>query len=148
MMGRLKRYTSEHATKPLWAIEYRGSEEPPILPGEEGIVEIVAADAMAKPQAQLDAEADAFKLALRALFEQAVDGSTPEGFMSRTIALTVLNETNRLRAWITSFKAAVAASTSLANLKTGVAALNNMPEVQPVTMKNELKAKGNSGLAD
>lgn len=93
-------------------------------------------------------EADAFKLQLRTLFNSAVDGSTPEGFAARTILLTILDETNRLRAWITSFKAAVAAATSLGNLQTRVAALNNMPEVSAATMKTALADKANSGLAD
>lgn len=41
--------------------------------------------------------------------------------------LTV-DEINLVREWIVSFKAAVAAATSLANLQTRVAALNDMPD--------------------
>lgn len=46
----------------------------------------------------------------------------------KAIALTLLDEINLLREWIASFKAAVAASTSLANLQTRVAALPDMPD--------------------
>ena len=43
-------------------------------------------------------------------------------------ALVILDELNIIRNWITSFKAAVAAATSLADLQSRVAALDNMPE--------------------
>jgi hypothetical protein len=39
-----------------------------------------------------------------------------------------MDEVNNLRGWIVSFKAATAASSSLADLKTRVAALPNMPD--------------------
>jgi len=44
------------------------------------------------------------------------------------LALLSLEEINALRQWITSYKAAVAGATSLANLQTRVAALPNVPD--------------------
>jgi hypothetical protein len=46
----------------------------------------------------------------------------------RAAGAVQVDEINLLRQWITSFKAAVAAATSLADLKTRVAALANMPD--------------------
>lgn len=48
--------------------------------------------------------------------------------LNKAIALTLLDELNLLREWLVSFKAVVAASTSLANLQTRVAALPDMPD--------------------
>ncbi len=47
---------------------------------------------------------------------------------TKAILLTLLDELNNLRDWITAFKAATAAATSLANLQTRVAALPNTPD--------------------
>lgn len=46
----------------------------------------------------------------------------------RAVASIMVDEINALRDWVTSFKAAVAAATSLADLKTRVAALNDLPD--------------------
>jgi len=50
------------------------------------------------------------------------------GIVEKASLLTLFDENNNLREWITSFKAAVTASTSLANLQTRVAALPDMPD--------------------
>lgn len=47
----------------------------------------------------------------------------------KAIYLTIIDETNRFRDWITQFKAATAAATSLADLKTRVAALPDFSQV-------------------
>lgn len=46
----------------------------------------------------------------------------------RAVAAIMVDEINSLRQWITSFKAAVAAATTLADLKTRVAALAALPD--------------------
>lgn len=46
----------------------------------------------------------------------------------KAILLTLLDELNNLREWITDFKAAIAASTSMADMKTRIAALSNTPD--------------------
>lgn len=47
--------------------------------------------------------------------------------IERAEVLVLIDEVNSLRAWIESFKAAVAAASTLADLKTRVAALSAMP---------------------
>lgn len=46
----------------------------------------------------------------------------------KAVLLTLLDEINRLRGWLASFKAAVAASTSMADMKTRIAALPDTPD--------------------
>jgi hypothetical protein len=64
--------------------------------------------------------------------------------LARAIIVGTVTELNDLRAWITSFKAAVAAASSLANLQTRVAALANTPQrtkAQVITfIKNNVTA--------
>lgn len=47
--------------------------------------------------------------------------------LARAIVLTAIDEINAMRAWVTQFKAAVAASGSLSDMKNRIAALPNMP---------------------
>ena len=48
--------------------------------------------------------------------------------IEKGLALTLLDEINLIRGWFVAFKAAVAASTSLANLQTRIAALPDTPD--------------------
>ena len=66
----------------------------------------------------------------------------------RAILLVLLDENNVTRQWITSFKVAVAAATSLADLKARVAALPNMPDRTVLQAKNAVQDKLNSGSSD
>ncbi len=63
----------------------------------------------------------------------------------RAIAALAVDEINTLREWIVSFQAAVAASSSLANLQTRVAALPNLPDRTLAQAKTAFIAKVNSG---
>ncbi len=63
----------------------------------------------------------------------------------RAIAALAIDEINTLREWIVSFQAAVAASTSLANLQTRVAALPNLPDRTLAQAKTAFINKVNSG---
>lgn len=56
------------------------------------------------------------------------DGTDGAARVSRAMTYIMVDEINSLRGWITSFKAAVAAATNLANLQTRVAALATMPD--------------------
>lgn len=59
----------------------------------------------------------------------------------KAAALVTMDEINILRQWDQSFKAAVAASTSLADLKTRVAALPAMPDRTATQIVNAVTAK-------
>ncbi len=69
----------------------------------------------------------------------------PDSRAYRATAALAIDEINILREWIVSFQAAVAASTSLANLQTRVAALPNLPDRTLTQAKNAFIAKVNSG---
>ena len=66
----------------------------------------------------------------------------------RASAGVTIDEINALRDWITSFKAAVAAATNLANLQTRVAALADMPDRTLAQAKTAIVAKIDSGTVD
>lgn len=63
------------------------------------------------------------------------------GRLERAIVVTALNEINNLRQWIASFRAEVAAATSLADLKTRVAGLPNMPDRTKTQLISTIKDK-------
>ena len=67
---------------------------------------------------------DRRRLAASALLD-ALGG---ESALVRAVVLVLVDDVNDLRQWVTSFKAAVAAATTLADLKTRVAALANTPD--------------------
>ena len=66
----------------------------------------------------------------------------------RAVLLTIFDENNNTREWIQSFKSAVAAATSLADLKNRVAALPDMPDRTIAQAKNAVQNKINSGDSD
>lgn len=66
----------------------------------------------------------------------------------RAVAAVATDEINLLRGWIVSFKTQVAASASLADLKTRVASLPNMPDRTLVQFRNAVGAKIDSGAVD
>jgi hypothetical protein len=59
----------------------------------------------------------------------------------RAELLVTMDELNALRQWITSFKAATAAATTLADLKTRVAALANTPDRTAAQIKPALVSR-------
>lgn len=67
--------------------------------------------------------------------------TAPSPQLSEAIVLLTMDEINNLRGWIVSFKAATAAASSLADLKTRVAALPNMPNRTTNQLVNALSAK-------
>jgi hypothetical protein len=66
----------------------------------------------------------------------------------RAVVLVALDEVNDLRAWVTQFKAAVAAASSLADLKSRVAALPNLPQRERDQAKGAVATKIAAGGSD
>lgn len=77
-----------------------------------------------------------------------VGASTPAGKLYRAVVLVSKDEVNALRAWLTDFKGAVAAATSLADLKVRVAALPSMPARTAAQARSALLAKLDEVEAD
>lgn len=69
------------------------------------------------------------------------DPASPVSRVERAAALVVLDRVNELREWLTAFKAATAAATSLANLQTRVAALPNTPDYTAAQIKTAVQNK-------
>lgn len=79
----------------------------------------------------------------------ALNASRDEAIMAaRSVTLAALDEVNALRAWITAFKAAVAASSSLADMKTRVAATSSMPARTNTKLRTVITTAINNGSAD
>jgi hypothetical protein len=76
----------------------------------------------------------------------AIDGNIRLGYDNRAIAKLIVDEINDLRQWITSFKSATAASSTLADFKTRIAALPNMPDRTMSQAKSAYKALIDSGV--
>lgn len=66
----------------------------------------------------------------------------------RAVMLVLIDENNLTREWIQNFKSAVSASASLADLKTRVAALPDMPDRTVAQAKTAVQNKINSGASD
>lgn len=150
-MARLKRYKATDTTQPLWAVEKRDSGDPPILPAEVGLVEIVDCDNDAtleslKPQAQLDAEVTAALAALKAIADSTVDAIDQQGLLTRALAVVILDAVNTIHSTWTDFKTETAAATSLANFQSRVAA--NTPDLPQRTKAQLLAAIKNEIAAD
>jgi hypothetical protein len=68
--------------------------------------------------------------------------------LARAIVLVSMDEVNALRAWVTAFKGAVAASSSLADLKSRVAALDNLPQRTAALAKTAVRNRIDTDEAD
>jgi hypothetical protein len=101
--------------------------------------EIVDAEEAAAAQRAEDAAA-AEAVAAAALLAMQSELDNAER-ITKGLALTILDEFNRLSARIRAFDAAVAASTSLANLQTRTAALADIPDRTAAQLKAAIKAK-------
>lgn len=69
---------------------------------------------------------DAVRTARR-LARELYDAADHLGRIQRAMAVLTVDELNALRSWVTDFKAAVAAATTLADLKARVALLPSLP---------------------
>lgn len=92
------------------------------------------------------AEAAATLTATRAIGINVIDA--PEGIDRRAIADMVISELNNIRQWIAAFKVEVAAATNLADLKTRVAGLPNMPDRTLAQARTAYKNSINAGAVD
>lgn len=75
-------------------------------------------------------------------------GTEAQAKLFRAVASVLVDELNSIRQWITSFKAATAAATSLNDFKTRVAALGNMPDRTLAQAKTAITNTLNSGTVD
>jgi hypothetical protein len=66
----------------------------------------------------------------------------------RAVADAARDSDNSMRAWITSFKAAVAAATNLADLKTRVAALPALPAITNAQLVTAISSRIDDGTVD
>lgn len=87
----------------------------------------------------------ALRAAAKACLASAKDAQAKK---DRAVVAILLNEINDLRAWITSFKAATAAATNLADFKTRVSALSNTPARTMSQAQTKYEAMIDSGKHD
>ena len=96
-------------------------------------------DAAEQAQRQADAAAaDAAQAAALLALESELDNAER---ITKGLALTILDELNRLSTRIRAFDAAMAAATSLANLQTRTAELSAIPDRTAAQLKAAVKAK-------
>lgn len=65
---------------------------------------------------------------------------------ARALALITMDEINLLRQWVADFKGQVAAASSLADLKTRVAALPNTPDRTTTQLKQAIRNRIDAGV--
>ncbi len=94
------------------------------------------------------AEAAAALTARRTTASNVSNNSTADGIQMRAIVSILLDELNTLRAWTVSFKAEVAAATTLADLKSRVATLSTLNNRTLTQAKTAYQNKINDGSAD
>ena len=120
----------------------------------DGIVSPSNLQAAAQPTIDAFDDSDAAELAFentnaRASAISRLDNDKTDLLkLQRAEAGIAIDEINAIREWITSLKAAVAAASTIANLKTGVAALPNMPDRTLAQAITALKNKINGGTVD
>lgn len=87
-------------------------------------------------------------LSVRTAGKDLLDSQSDAGIILRSVLDICLDEINALRGWITDYKADVAAATSLADLKTRVAANPDLPNRTLVQLRNAVKSRIDSGSLD
>ena len=96
-----------------------------------------------------DAAEQAYQAALSRPLAVSQLGLTNAQFMLlRGVVSVLVDEVNALRDWITSFKTATAAATSLANLQTRVAGLAAMPDRTLSQARTAIANAINAGTVD
>jgi hypothetical protein len=96
------------------------------------------------PEAQAAWESDQAK----ATAHDSVDAIHADAKLLRAFADILKDELNILRAWLTDWKADVAAASSLANLQTRMAANSDLPARTLAQLKTALKNRINDGTAE
>lgn len=87
-------------------------------------------------------------LRLRSRAVNIVNGKDAHHRLVRATAAVLIDELNLIRQWLVSFKAQVALASNLADLKTRVATLPNMPDRTLAQAKTAIENKLNSGTVD
>lgn len=68
--------------------------------------------------------------------------------VERAVILTIIDELNNIRQWLTALKAANNTATTYATLKTGISGLSNMPDRTSAQAKTAVQNKITAGDAD
>jgi hypothetical protein len=102
----------------------------------------------AEKDAITDFEVSQSSTATRVNAKAMIDGFFGSELFHRAFADIIKDEINILRQWLTDFKADVAASVSLADLKARVALLSDLPDRNLTQLKNQIKARIDSGDVD
>ena len=95
-----------------------------------------------------DAIAAQMTLDIRNGAKARMTGFEVDALQLRAFADILKDEINDQRAWLTSFKAEVAASISLADFKIRVAALPNMPQRTLAQLRTAIQSRIDSGAVD
>jgi hypothetical protein len=116
--------------------------------GWRGRVPVPAEATMEAKWAELVAAEPTPQAALRARAKALFDGTSEGGVKDRAIAWLLVNQLNTLRSWDMSFKAAVAASVSLADLKARVALLPDLAQITLSAARQAYRDLLDGGSAD
>lgn len=122
-------------------------------PDEAGAVTVVttvalSANQLATVQTIVDLHPASVLPRLRLSASNLFSKQSDQQLLLRSVALVACDEINLLRSWVSQFKAAVAASTSLADLKARVANLPDLPQRTPAQAKAAVVQKNTTGEAD
>lgn len=134
-------------------VGYAGTPPGPVRVDTENPVDQPAAQICANPIiAAFDASLEAENAWLTQKLRDAAKAQWSEpdkvGKALRCYAAIDLSELNVLRTWLVDFKAEVSAATSLADLKTRVAALPNTPDRTMIQLRNLIDSCLDGGTQD
>jgi hypothetical protein len=119
------------------------------VPSDAETTAIDAAVAAHVPVVEAERRAPLDNLAARVTAKEAITTKlTSDAKLARALVSVLIDELNDARAWITSFKAEVAAATTLADLKTRVASLPAMPARTLAQAKTAIANKIDGGSVD
>ena len=137
IMGWLKRRIDNQ-----YAIEYRGSEQPPILPGEIGLVEIIEADSLIKPAQQIADEQATLIADLKQLAKDLRTGNSAAAIFHRAELMLLKDELNELRAELRGLKSrGIAATNTQASIRGIFSPVGNLPDRTNANLRDGLQAK-------
>jgi hypothetical protein len=92
--------------------------------------------------------ADAIDLGIRTGSKARINNLEDIGLPIRALAFESVQEINALRQWLMSFKTETAASSNLADFKTRIAALPNMPDRTLAQVRTSIKNDIDNKVAD
>ena len=123
--------------------------------GQSSTVKVFPASLQASAQPHINAfdwsaaaDSDYDNLQHRAIAKALLSDPIEHAKLLRALAEITKDEINLLRQWLVSFKAQVAAATTLADLKTRVATLPAMPDRTLAQLKTAMESRLDSGTVD